>query len=220
MPRHFSTEIENLKKKILTLGTVVEESLHKAMRAVDERDARLARKIVDDDEEVDRMEVELEEDCLKVLALYQPVAIDLRYIVAILKINSDLERIGDLAVNLAQRAEYLSTRERVEISFDYREMARKVERMLKDSLDALVNLDAKLAREVWATDDEVDSLYRQMFALVQEYIRADPDQMDQYLQYLSVARYLERAADHATNIAEDVIYMVAGEIVRHRLKSD
>jgi phosphate transport system protein len=219
MTRHFNTEIENLKKKILTLGTVVEESLHKAMRAVDERDAKLARKIVDDDEEIDRMEVELEEDCLKVLALYQPVAIDLRYIVAILKINNDLERIGDLAVNLAQRAEYLSARERVEISFDYLDMARKVERMLKDSLDALVNLDAKLAREVWATDDEVDDLYRQMFGLVQEYILADPDQMDQYLQYVSVARYLERVADHATNIAEDVIYMVTGEIVRHRLQS-
>ena len=218
MTTHFCTEIETLKKKILALGTVVEESLRRAMKALETRDARLARDIIDHDEEIDRMEVELEEDCLKVLALYQPVAIDLRFIVAVLKINNDLERIGDLAVNIAQRAETLSARERVEISFDYLGMARKVQLMLENSLDSLVNLDVKLARKVCDTDDEVDEMHRQMFYRVQEYIRADPDQLDQYLQYLSVTRYLERVADHSTNIAEDVIYMVEGEIVRHRLE--
>jgi len=218
MTTHFCTEIELLKKKILALGALVEESLKKAMTALESRDARLARGIIDHDEEIDRMEVELEEDCLKVLALYQPVAIDLRFIVAVLKINNDLERIGDLAVNIAQRAETLGAREGVEIGFDYLGMARKAQLMLEKSLDSLVNLDVKLAREVCDMDDEVDEMHRQMFLHVQDSIRARPDQMDQFLQYLSVTRHLERVADHSTNIAEDVIYMVEGEIVRHRLE--
>jgi phosphate transport system protein len=217
MSTHLSGAIEDLKKGILALGTVVEENLLKAMRALETRDGKLATSIIENDTEVDRMEVELEEDCLKTLALHQPVAIDLRYIVAILKINNDLERIGDLAVNIAQRAEYLNARERAEIDFDYLDMARKAERMLEKSLDALVNLDIRVAREVCASDDEVDEMNRQMLRTVQAAIQENPEGMDRYLQYLLVARHLERVADHATNIAEDVIYMVGGEIVRHRL---
>jgi phosphate transport system protein len=217
MSSHLCGAIENLKKEILALGTVVEENLLKAIRALETRDNKLARSIIEHDAEVDRMEVELEEDCLKTLALHQPVAIDLRYIVAILKINNDLERIGDLAVNIAQRAAYLTAREKVDIGFDYQEMARRVELMVEKSLDSLVNLDTGLAREVCAADDEVDDMNRQMLQRVQDAIREDPEGMDRYIQYLLVARHLERVADHATNIAEDVIYMVEGEIVRHRM---
>jgi phosphate transport system protein len=217
MSTHLCGAIEDLKKGILALGTVVEENLLKAMRALETRDDKLATSIIENDTEVDRMEVELEEDCLKTLALHQPVAIDLRYIVSILKINSDLERIGDLAVNIAQRAEYLNAREKAVIDFDYLDMARKAELMLEKSLDALVNLDIRVAREVCASDDEVDEMNRQMLRTVQAAIQEHPEGMDRYLQYLLVARHLERVADHATNIAEDVIYMVGGEIVRHRL---
>lgn len=216
MTVHLINAIEHLKKGILAVATVVEENLLKAVRALETRDPKLARNIIDGDDEVDRMEVALEEDCLKTLALHQPVAIDLRYIVAILKINSDLERIGDLAVNIAQRAEYLIAREKVDIDFDYRGMARKAERMVEKSLDALVHMDTALAREVCAADDEVDEMNRLVLERVQEAIRQDPQGMDRYLQYLLVARYLERVGDHATNIAEDVVYMVEGEIVRHR----
>jgi len=217
MSSHLCGAIEELKKGILALGTVVEENLLKSIRALETRDTALAQSIIDHDAEVDRMEVELEENCLKTLALHQPVAIDLRYIVAILKINNDLERIGDLAVNIAQRAEFLTLREKVDFAFDYRAMARKAERMLEMSLDALVNLDPRLARAVCAADDEVDDMNRRMLERVQGAIREDPEGLDRYLQYLLVARHLERVADHATNIAEDVIYMVEGEIVRHRL---
>jgi len=217
MSKHLCSAIDELKKGILAVATVVEENLLKAVRALETRDAKAAREIIENDARVDRMEVELEEDCLKILALHQPVAIDLRYIVAILKINNDLERIGDLAVNIAERAEYLNAREKVEVGFDYRAMARKAERMVEKSLDALVNLDSRLAREVCAADDEVDEMNRRMLETVEEAIRNHPEGLDRYLMYLLVARHLERVADHATNIAEDVIYMVRGEIVRHRL---
>jgi len=220
MTVHLINAIDHLKKGILAVATVVEENLLKAVRALETRDHKLARNIIEGDDEVDRLEVALEEDCLKTLALHQPVAIDLRYIVAILKINNDLERIGDLAVNIAQRAEYLNAREKVDIGFDYREMARKAERMVEKSLDALVHMDTALAREVCAADDEVDEMNRLMLERVQEAIRQDPEGMDRYLQYLLVARHLERVGDHATNIAEDVIYMVEGEIVRHRVALD
>jgi phosphate transport system protein len=217
MSKHLQTEIEKLKNKILYLGAMVEESLRMSIHALDERNEKKAHAVLDDDLEIDRMEIELEEDCLKVLALHQPVAIDLRFIVAILKINNDLERIGDLAVNIAERAMYLSSHEKVDIDFDYREMVRKVELMVKNSLDSLVNMDAKLARVVTAADDDVDEMDREMFNKGLLAMKENPDQMDCILHYMLVARHLERIADHATNIAEDVIYMVEGEIVRHRL---
>jgi phosphate transport system protein len=209
-------EIDNLKKKILALGTIVEEFVQLAVKAINQRDENLAQKIIDRDEEIDRMEVELEEDCLKLLALYQPVASDLRFIIAVLKINNDLERIGDLAVNIAQRAQQLSKKEKVNIPFDYPTMSEKVKAMLRNSLDSLVNLDAKLANEVCLADNEVDEIHRGMYKLVEEAIRNNVDKIESITPYLGVSRLLERIADHATNIAEDVIYMIEGEIVRHK----
>ncbi len=216
MPKHLQREIENLKKRILHLGTVVEESLQKAVRALRRRDDVLARSVIDTDPDIDEMEVRVEEECLKVLALHQPVAIDLRFIVAVLKINSDLERIGDLAVNVAERAVFLASRDPVDIPFDFAGMAWKTQAMLKKSLDALVNLDVDLASKVRSADDEVDAMNRQMYRQVEQGIREHPDRLESLIQLLSASRHLERVADHATNIAEDVIYMLEGEIVRHK----
>ncbi|MBT6716503.1 MAG: phosphate signaling complex protein PhoU, partial [Nitrospina sp.] len=170
--------------------------------------------------EIDQREVYVEEECLKILALHQPVANDLRLIIAILKINNDLERIADLSVNIAERAVYLSTQARVELPFDLQDMAQKVRSMLKRSLDSLVNRDDKLARQVCEDDDAVDDLNREMYGCVERAIKKDPDNLNSYIQLLSASRYLERMADHATNIAEDVIYLVTGEIIRHGSKTE
>jgi phosphate transport system protein len=209
-------EIEKLKKKILSLGAAVENKVTMAVQSIENKDSVLAEKVIAMDTEIDQAEVDLEEDCLKVLALHQPVAIDLRFIIAVLKINNDLERIGDLAVNIAERAKFLSTRTGIAIPFDLETQARKTQQMLQKSLDSLVNLNAVLAREVCRADDEVDEINREMYDLIKNAIRSHPEQLDILIPYLSISRYLERIADHATNIAEDVIYMIEGEIARHR----
>ena len=216
MAKHLQREIDNLKKKILDLGTLVESRVRKATMSIQDRNLNLAREIIEKDLEIDHVEVDVEEECLKILALHQPVAIDLRFIIAVLKINNDLERIGDLAVNIAERALYLAQQPPLGVSFDFVGMARKVQLMLKNSLDALVNLSASLAKEVCLNDDEVDAMNRQMFQSVQDGIRTHPERVDTLIHMLSISRHLERIADHATNIAEDVIYMVEGEIVRHK----
>ena len=216
MTKHFQREVDLIKKKILALSAVVEENLHRAVRAINERDLKLANMVIENDENIDQMEVEVEEECLKTLALNQPVAIDLRFIIAVLKINSDLERIGDLAVNIAERAAFLATKEKIDIPFDFAGMSQTAQGLLRKSLDALVNLDSRLAREVMMGDDEVDEMHRKMYTQVEEGIRKQPEKIDCLINLLAVSRQLERIADHATNIAEDVVYMVDGEIVRHR----
>jgi phosphate transport system protein len=219
MPQHLQREIERLKKKILSLSAAVENNVQMAVRSIEERDAELAEKVIRLDSEIDQSEVDLEEDCLKILALYQPVAIDLRFIIAVLKINNDLERIGDLAVNMAERAQFLSTKSGITIPYDLEALAGKTKAMLQKSLDSLVNLNSGLAREVCRTDDEVDEMNREMYDLVKDAIRAHPEQLDILIPYLSISRYLERIADHATNIAEDVVYMIEGVITRHNADS-
>ena len=216
MSLHLMKALEILKKSLLELSAMVEESVHRSVKSIELRDTDLAQKIVEYDIEIDKKEVEVEEECLKILALHQPVAIDLRFIVAVLKINSDLERIGDLAVNIAKRAFHLANFQKAEYSFDFSTMAQKSTMMLKKALDSLVNMDTDLAREVGAADDEVDDMKRKMTIQVKEAIAKDPLQTEQYLQYMSIARHLERVADHAANIAEDVLYMIEGEIVRHK----
>lgn len=217
MTKHFEKEIERLKKKILSLSALVEESVWKAVKSIEDRDIGLASKVIAADHEVDTMEVEVEEECLKVLALHQPVAADLRFVVAVIKMNSDLERIGDLAVNIAEQAIPLASRpERNDIPFDLPGMSEKVQSMLRRALDSLVNLNAKLALQVCAADDEVDAIHRGMYGKVQDAIRKRPEHLEQFIHFLAVSRHLERIADHATNIAEDVIYMTEGQIVRHR----
>jgi phosphate transport system protein len=218
MAKHLQREIENLKKKILYLSTIVEERVLLAVRSVEKKDASMARRVVDEDELIDKMEIEVEEECLKVLALHQPVAVDLRFIIAVLKINNDLERIGDLAVNIAERSVVLAERHDFEFASNFLFMCEKAILMLKKCLDSLINMDAKQAFEVCAADDEVDEQYREMFNKIKMGICQDQEKVDEYLQVLSISRHLERIADHATNIAEDVIYMIEGDIVRHRVE--
>ena len=217
MSSHLHREIESLKKMILALSAVVEQSVHRAVKALEERDSELARRVIrDDDEQIDQAEVDVEEECLKLLALYQPVATDLRFIIAVLKINNDLERVGDTAVNIAERANFLAGQAPLEIPPIILEMSERAQSMLRRSLDALVNMDASLAGEIFAEDDAVDDLNRQIYADVQARIPEHPDELERLMHLLGVARHLERIADHATNIAEDVIYMVKGEIIRHK----
>ena len=216
MPKHFERELDNLKRRILSLGAKVEERLRMAIKAIETRDENLASQVITSDHEIDEMEVDIEEECLKVLALHQPVAIDLRFIIAVIKINNDLERIGDLAVNIGERAAFLASQRKLDILFDFPGMAGKAQSMVKRSLDALVNMDSRLASEVCASDDEVDAMNRDMFIQVQNSIRKNTNRMECLIHLLSASRHLERVADHATNIAQDVVYMIEGEIVRHR----
>jgi phosphate transport system protein len=216
MPAHLAREIENLKREILALATLAESAVREAAVAIEDRDEVMAQAVIDNDEKLDDMEVQIEEDCLKTLALHQPVAIDLRFIVAVLKINNDLERVGDLAVNVAERAAFLAIQPPLNASFDLQAMGGKAQEMLRKSIDALVQLSAQQAYEVLAADDEVDAMNRQMYHTVQEEIVAHPDQTESLIHMLSASRHIERIADHATNIAEDVIYMIEGVIVRHK----
>lgn len=217
MTVHFRKEIDRLKKQLLTLSAAVEESVQQGVRSLADRDDKLAQRVIERDIEIDEMEVEVEEECLKILALHQPVAIDLRFIIAVLKINNDLERIGDLAVNIAERAIFLARQEPVPMPFDFPKMSALAQSMLHRSLDALVNMDSALASEVCKADDELDAMNREMYTRVQQGIRANPEKIDCYIQLLATSRQLERIGDHATNIAQDVIYMIEGKIVRHRM---
>ena len=216
MARHLQQEIEKLKGKLLALVANAKDAVEKAVKSVDERDACLAQAVVEGDEEIDRAEVDLEEDCLKILALYQPVATDLRLIVSVMKINNDIERIGDLAVNIAERTLFLCTEPPIEAPSDLADMRTKALAMLTGSLDSLARQDTKRAREVRTGDDEVDDLNRQIFREFSAAVRKNPENVECLLSYLSVGRHLERIADYATNIAEDVIYLMEGEIVRHK----
>jgi phosphate transport system protein len=195
---------------------VVEERIAQAITAVVKYDAALAQQVAEGDDEIDEMEVEVEEDCLKILALYQPVAIDLRFVVAVLKMNNDLERMADTAVNIARRAEYLAHYPYANLPPSLAEMTQKVQTMVRQSLDALVQGDTALARKVCVADREVDQLNKEMHVRIQQEIREHPDQVERLIHTLSVSRHLERIGDLATNVAEDVIYTVEGEIVRHR----
>jgi phosphate transport system protein len=209
-------DIDRLKERIVSLGTLVEERVRMAVKAIQTRDVRLAETVVDGDMEIDRLEVDIEEECLKILALHQPVADQLRYIVAILKMNNDLERIGDLAVNIADRAELAAHYGQPTIPFDYFTMGQKAEEMLTKSLDALVNTDLWLAYEVLSQDDDVDAMKNAIQQQFAQEMRKPQDHPNAMIHLFLVSRHLERIADHATNIAEDVIYMITGEIHRHR----
>ncbi|MBT3185297.1 MAG: phosphate signaling complex protein PhoU [Nitrospina sp.] len=212
---HLEKAIDELKHLILSLGSDVEESVRLSVQSLDQRKPEQAKEVIAADYAIDQREVYIEEECLKILALHQPVANDLRLIIAILKINNDLERIADLSVNIAKRAVYLSGEAKVDLPFDLQKMAEKVQSMLKRSLDAMVNRDEKLARRVCEDDDEVDAMNREMYVCVEQAIKKDIENLNSYIQLLSASRYLERMADHTTNIAEDVIYLVTGEIIRH-----
>ncbi|MBL6909930.1 MAG: phosphate signaling complex protein PhoU [Pirellulales bacterium] len=219
MARHIEHQIQQLKQLILRFGTIVEESINLSNIALFKKDVALARRVMDNDSEIDRMEVEVEEECLKILALYQPVAADLRFVVAVLKINNDLERIGDLASNIAKRVAQLENTGPYELPHEIPLMAKQAEEMVKKSLDAVVNGDPDLARLIREEDDVVDAGRQTVRKNMMEQIKQNPESVESLLRINSVSKHLERIADMATNIAEDVIYMVEGEIVRHRQDS-
>ena len=213
--KHFSRELEKIKKRILSLGTMVEERVRMALQAVETNDGDLAQKIIKTDYEIDEMEVDIEEECLKVLALHQPVAVDLRFLIAVIKINNDLERIGDQTVNIAERVEVTSKRDAKDFFFDYTSMGEKAQQMLKMSLDALVNMDYDQAFEVVMMDDIVDEIKSEAYDRIKKAMGEHPDKVGYLINLLLISRHIERLADHATNIAEEVIYMIEGEIIRH-----
>ncbi|KJS31418.1 MAG: PhoU family transcriptional regulator [Desulfatitalea sp. BRH_c12] len=215
MSKHLRRELDKVKKKMLSLGALAEERARMAVQAVVSRDVATAQRIIDSDWEIDAAEVEIEEDCLKILALYQPVAVDLRFLIATIKINNDLERIGDESVNIAERLMIMAKRPPMQFVFDYSPMAEKVKIMLKMSLDALVNLDVDLAFKVITMDDGVDAIQTQAYDRIKEAIKEHPDRVGYLINLMLVSRHLERVADHSTNIAEEVVYLIEGEIVRH-----
>ena len=217
MPSNIKHEIGKLKKDVLHLGAYVEDNLQKAMKALLEQDEQLAREVQERDNEIDRTEINVEEHCLNVLALHQPVASDLRFVITVLKINNDLERIGDLAAKIADKVILLADLGGVlEIPVEFELMFERTMWMLKNSLDALVSEDADLAYKVCIADHEVNEAKRLIRSQLEVLIGQESQKAIQLVKLMGVSRSLERIADHATNIAEDVIYMLQGKIVRHR----
>ncbi|MBI5442412.1 MAG: phosphate signaling complex protein PhoU [Deltaproteobacteria bacterium] len=223
MERHTSKTYENdlvrLQEKILRMGGLVEDSIARAMQALVERDPNLAQGVVERDPMVNRLEVEIDEQCIELLALRQPAAGDLRLIITGLKISTDLERIGDLAVNLAERVLELLEAPPLKPLIDLPRMAEKTRTMVRDALDAYVRRDADLAQAVCARDDEVDDLNRQVFRELLTYMMENAANISRAMGLTSIGRYLERIADHATNISEMVIYLVKGKDIRHTFGS-
>ncbi len=216
MPKHLQREIESLKKLFLKLSGLVEKNVSNAIESVIKLDGDLASEVIELDGQIDQMEVLVEEECLKILALHQPVAIDLRFITAILRINNDLERIGDIAVYIARRAKYLIHKPTShKLPEKFQKAAEKAKNMLSKSLDSLMALDVDAAKEICEADDEVDILCNEIYKVIKDMLRSYPEDIDSICNLLLLPSRVERIADHATNIAEDVIYMVDGEIIRH-----
>jgi len=212
---HFEEELQALKNRLLGMGALVEERVHQAMQALMERRIDAAEAIVAGDAEVNDLQIEIDDRCLKLLALQNPMASDLRLITAAMKINADLERIGDQAVNIAENAVKVAAAPPLRPIIDLPRMAEIAEAMTRDSLDAFVRRDAELARDILARDDEVDALKDQIFRVLLTHMMADPGTIERALGLILVSRNLERIADHATNIAEDVIFVVEAKDVRH-----
>jgi len=217
MQRHFHEELDALKQTLLAMGGLVEDQIRRVMTALLERDSELAQEVIDRDAQVNAYDIEVDEKCVELLALHQPTAGDLRFITTAMKIVTDLERIGDQAVNIAQRALELNREAQLKPYIDLPRMAAKSQQMVKDSLDAFVARDAGLARDVCARDSEVDALKEQVFRELLTFMMGDPKTIARALHLILVSRFLERVADHATNIAEMVVYMIEGKIVRHTL---
>jgi phosphate transport system protein len=215
MERHFETEMQALKNRLLGMGAMVEERVHQAVVALMERNPEAAERIIAGDEEVNDLQIEVDDRCLKLLALQQPMASDLRLITAAMKINADLERIGDQAVNIAENSLKMMNAPPLKPIIDLPRMAEIAEGMTRDSLDAFVRKDSALARSVLARDDEVDQLKDHIFRVLLTYMMADPGTIERALSLILVSRNLERIADHATNIAEDVVFVVEAKDVRH-----
>jgi phosphate transport system protein len=213
---HLHRDMDQLKKELLATGGMVEQAIRRATQALHERRGDIADEIIAGDAEIDRREVDVEEMALKILALHQPVAVDLRFIAVVMKSNNDLERMADYAVNIAERAAFLVERPPLRLPGRLEEMAEVAMGMVRDSLDSFVNGDAAAAWRVVARDDVVDRYNVEVIDELRRTMEGDPETVERALHLFSVSRYLERIGDLATNIAEDVIYLVEGRIVRHK----
>lgn len=216
MNNHFLRELHKLKQLLLTMGTLVEDRLKLVLQALKTLDGISAADIAQSDDRVDEMEVAVEEECLKILALYQPVAADLRFLVTATRINNDLERIGDEVGNIGNRIIHMATHERPVFDYDYSNMGAKTLKMLNYSMEALINMDVKLAAQVLKLDDEVDALQKKAYDDIKAALPQNPRHAGYLLNMFLVSRHLERIGDLSTNICEDVIYMGRGEIIRHK----
>ena len=217
MARHFHEELEALKQTLLAMGGLVEDQIRRVMRALLERDDVMAQEVIERDRQVNTYDVEVDEQCVSLLALHQPAAGDLRFITTAMKIVTDLERIGDQAVNIAQRVLELNREPQLKPYIDLPRMAEKAQRMVKESLDAFVARDTALARQVCGEDSEVDLLKEQIFRELLTFMMEDPRTIPRAIRLILISRFMERMADHATNIGEMVVYLVEGKMVRHTL---
>ncbi len=215
MTKHFLRDLDRLRRAVLLNGRAVEAAVERAIAALMDGQLSLAEEVIDGDAKIDERELEIEVECLKMLALHQPVAHDLRFLITVLKVNNDLERIGDLAKNLAGRAIYLSARNADPIPEGFHEMSQRTRLMVHEALDALFEPDLALARKVLASDDAVDDLKDKLRDELQEAMHADASQIEAGVCLIAVARDLERIADLATNIAEDIVFLLEGELIRH-----
>ena len=217
MSRHFHDELEALKQTLLAMGGLVEDQIRHVMQALVDRDDALATEVIERDRQVNAYDVEVDAQCVELLALHQPAAGDLRFITTAMKIVTDLERIGDQAVNIGQRVIELNREPQLKPYIDLPRMAARAQAMVKESLDAFVARDTELARRVRAEDDEVDALKEQIFRELLTFMMEDPRSIPRAIRLILISRCMERVADHATNIAEMVIYLVEGKMVRHTL---
>lgn len=215
MSVHFQQEMNQLKEKILRMGARVEEAIRDSVEALKTRDAEKAKQVIASDKQIDALEIEIDEACHQLLALYQPVASDMRFITSTLKMTSDLERMGDLAVNISERVLSLIQEPPLKPLIDIPRLAEIAQEMVRRSLDALVHLDAAGAKQVCEQDDVADQLHEQIVRELISYMLEDKNNIRRALDLISVSRQLERIADHATNVAEDVIYLVQGKDIRH-----
>jgi len=216
MSLHLQRDLEKLKKEILKLGNLVETSINNSILALNNREESYVDEVIKQEEKINDMEVKIEEDCLKILALHQPVAGDLRFIVVVLKVNNDLERMGDFAKNIAKRARKLMQEEPLPTLPEFvNELPVQVRTMVRNSLDALVKQDGEMAQQVIDMDDRVDEINRNMYVETKRIVAESPEKTDIAINMLSTSRYMERIADLSTNIAEDVIFMIEGKVIRH-----
>jgi phosphate transport system protein len=215
MERHFEIDLSELKERLLWMGSLAERAVHQAIHAVLDAQAPLAETVLSEEPAINELQVEIDDRVMQLLALHQLMAVDLRFVLAVARINNDLERIGDQAVNISQSALRIMRHPRVKPYVDLPRMSELAEGMVRDSLNAVVSRDVELARNVLARDDQVDNLRDQIFRELLSYMMGDSAVVFQSFELILVAKNIERVADHSTNIAEDVIYMVAGHDVRH-----
>jgi phosphate transport system protein len=216
---HFEAELQALRNQLLTMGGLVEERVHRAVHALVHRAEEEAQRVIATDKEINDLQIDVDNRCLKLLATQTPLAVDLRLITSAMKINADLERVGDQAVNIAESVLVLIPQPPLKPLIDIPRMATIAEKMIRDALDAFVKKDAELARDVLRRDDEVDELKDQVFRELLTYMMADPGTIQRALSLILISRNLERIADHATNIAEDVIFIAEAKDVRHHAES-